>query len=154
MASRKVSKFLSIRLSKPESDALTRIRGSRELHTNIRLSIKDAIHELIADGYAHHLEGLLPLPIQRSVPELESGGAYETYERIAYTKSDEDQVALTQMSICPDGEPVEYGDSDIIRELIRIFDVHNIHAPPKIPISQDPKTQDPKNVRSAVSAEA
>ena len=146
MASRKVSKFLSIRLSKPESDALTRIRGSREVHTNIRLSIKDAIHELIADGYAHHLEGLLPLPIQRSVPELESGG---TYERIAYTKSDEDQVALTQMSICPDGEPVEYGDSDIIRELIRIFDVHNIHAPPKIPISQDPK-----NVRSAVGAEA
>lgn len=122
------SKYVTIRLGKPESEALTRIRAARELRTSVRITIKEVIREIIAEGFEKYLDGVLVLPVEKTVPELVNGSAVE---RISYTKSHDDHAALAQMRVRADGSPVEYGDADIIRELIQVFDVENFYAPPK-----------------------
>ncbi len=110
------SKVLTIRLSQSESEALTRIRATRELATNSRRTIKEILSELISDAYVIFKKDLLSLPIHREVATLEFAGVVE---RIAFEKSDEEHTSLEEIKLT---KALKYGHADLVRELIKRFD--------------------------------
>lgn len=110
-------KWLTIRLSQAEHDALTRIRGQHELFSSERISIKDVLSGLIIDAQVNFANGTLNLPKFRSVPELSQE---EIVEQISLKKSVEETAALKMIGFTQKGVPVEYGQADMVRELIKL----------------------------------
>ena len=108
-------KFLAIRLTKDESDALTRVRAAREFKHSSRLTIKVLLGDLMADAYVARLEKRLDLPVQKTLPEIQTGT--ET-ERISFALTDEHRVALKALKVNANGSYLDYGEADIIRQLI------------------------------------
>lgn len=116
-------KQLTIRLSKEESEALTRVRAARELKTNSRLTVKLLLSELLADAYVAKLEGRLNLPVERTLPIIQTG---LSTERISFTLTSEDSVALPVLKVSRDGKLLAYREADIIRQLILQADAGKI----------------------------
>ncbi len=110
------SKVMTIRLSQSESEALTRIRATRELATSSRKTIKEILSELISDAYVIFKRDLLSLPTQREVVTLEFASVVE---RIAFEKSDEEHTSLEEIKLT---KALKYGHADLVRELIKRFD--------------------------------
>lgn len=108
-------KFLAIRLTKPESDALTRVRAARELKYNARFSIKTLLSDLLSDAYVAVLEKRLDLPIDKTLPEIQTG---TENERISFAVIDEHRVAFKALKVSSEGNYLNYGEADIIRQLI------------------------------------
>lgn len=110
-------KWLTIRLSQAEHDALTRIRGQHELFSSERISIKDILSSLIIDAQVNFANGTLNMPQYRTVPELAQD---EIIEQISLKKSPEETAALKMIGFTQRGVPLDYGQADMIRELIKI----------------------------------
>lgn len=113
-----MSKYLTIRLSQSESDALTRVRASWESVTGDRITIKQILRALIIAAHTRHKSETLGLPLSRSIPAL---AEIDVVERISYLKTETEDRALAEISATPAG-PVKYGHASVIRELIQLAD--------------------------------
>jgi hypothetical protein len=109
--------WLSIRLSAGESQALTLLRATVEIQTLKRTSIKQFISLLIFDALERKRDGKLNLPLQKTVPTIARLAANE---QLMIHKTEAEENALKELSVASDGTVLPYGQSDIIREIIKI----------------------------------
>lgn len=110
------AKKIGIRLSQEESNNLTMIRAAHEIKTGERTAIKKLIKYLI--GAARLDVNLNKIPIEKSTPSVKRNGHFEY---IAFEKSEDDENTLNELLRSgPFGLKINYGQADLIRELIKI----------------------------------
>lgn len=111
------TEWLSIRLSASESEAMTLLRASYELQTLNRVTIKERLRLLINDALEKKRAGKLTLPLQKTTPVLQRGGAFE---HIAWQKTEAEDKTLRELCLTPEGSPLPYSQADAVRELLKI----------------------------------
>lgn len=123
------SAYLTIRLSPNETKLLTKLRAEHELATLERITIKHLLLKLVQEAYAAHLRGELHLPVIKTAPEVPARieGAPDNPEQISILKEPKDEIALA--TICYGVKrPLEYGQSDAVREIMKWADARNASA--------------------------
>lgn len=125
-----MSSYLTIRLSSEEPKTLTRLRALHELETLERITIKDLLLKLLADAYSAHLRGELEMPLYKTTPEVPARveGAPDNPEQISILKTEKDNIALAAIICNGTKQPLNYGQSDVIRELMKLASARKIGA--------------------------
>lgn len=89
--------------------------------------MKDFLVKLLADAYSAHLRGELEMPLYKTTPEVAARveGASDNPEQISILKTEKDNFALA--AICNGTkQPLNYGQSDVIRELMKLASARKI----------------------------